>query len=187
MDFFLHQMEVAVVGRGWRRVRCNDRLRELLMTQWCLYERGDAPPLRMKHSIHSRLTERQTGSSFTAEMFIIINTGLNLADCTHSLAGINIAEHARSFLLYVLAVVEDDGAVGPAVMIHQTQIREKSDPNRLKAPLVTHSEAVAVNLENHRLNFILAVGAFRAQCEIKAAEEESQDSSAGSPDDKAHC
>lgn len=26
---------------------------------------GDAPLLRMKHSIHSRLTERQTGSSFT--------------------------------------------------------------------------------------------------------------------------
>lgn len=61
-----------------------------------------------------------------------------------------------SFNLYVLAVVEDDGAVRPAVVIHQTQVGEKPDSNRLKTPLITHSEPVAVNLENHRLNFILA-------------------------------
>lgn len=59
-------------------------------------------------------------------------------------------------MLYVLAVVEDNGAVWPAVVIHQTQIGEKPDSNRLKTPLIAHSEPVAINLENHRLHLILA-------------------------------
>lgn len=46
----------------------------------------------------------------------------------------------------VLAMVEDDGAVWPAVMIHKTQIWEESNSNRLKTPLVAHSETITVNL-----------------------------------------
>lgn len=116
----------------------------------------------MKHSIHSRLTERQTGSSFTPNLeelwfaqhikwsfLIILDSNPGLTDCRHS-----FAEIILSSLLYVLAVVEDDGTIWPAVVIHQTQIWEKSNSNRLKTPLITHSEAVAVNLENHRFNFI---------------------------------
>lgn len=57
---------------------------------------------------------------------------------------------------YVLAVVEDDGAVRPAVVIHQTQVWEKSDSDRLQTPLIAHGEAIAVDLENHRLNFTSA-------------------------------
>lgn len=44
-------------------------------------------------------------------------------------------------------MVEDDGAVWPAVMIDKTQIGEEADSNCLKAPLVTDSETIAVNLE----------------------------------------
>lgn len=66
------------------------------------------------------------------------------------------AQEIRPSLRYLLAVVEDDGAVRPAVVIHQTQVREKSNSDRLKTPLITHSEAIAVNLENHRFNFTSA-------------------------------
>lgn len=53
-------------------------------------------------------------------------------------------------------MVEDDGAVGPAFVIHQTQIWEESDSDRLETPLITHSEAIAVNLEDHGLNVTAA-------------------------------
>lgn len=46
----------------------------------------------------------------------------------------------------VLAMVENDRTVWPAVMIHKTQIWEESNPNRLKTPLVAHSETVTINL-----------------------------------------
>lgn len=43
-------------------------------------------------------------------------------------------------------MVENYSAVWPAVVIHQTQIWEKANSYCLKASLVTHSEAVAVDL-----------------------------------------
>lgn len=43
-------------------------------------------------------------------------------------------------------MVEDHSAVGPAVMIHKTQIREESNSDCLKAPLVTNSETIAIDL-----------------------------------------
>lgn len=43
-------------------------------------------------------------------------------------------------------MVEDHSAVWPAVMIHKTQIREESYSNCLKAPLVTNSETIAIDL-----------------------------------------
>lgn len=48
----------------------------------------------------------------------------------------------------LLAVVEDHGAVWPAVVVNQAQIWEKADSDRLKTPLVAHREAVAVDLEH---------------------------------------
>ena len=47
---------------------------------------------------------------------------------------------------YVLAVVENHGAVGPAVVVHQTQVGEQAHPDRLQPLLVAHCEAVAVDL-----------------------------------------
>lgn len=44
-------------------------------------------------------------------------------------------------------MVEDHSAVWPAVMIHKTQIREESYSNCLKAPLVTNSETITIDLE----------------------------------------
>lgn len=84
-------------------------------------------------------------------LFTILDSNTGLSDCRR-----RFAEVIHPSLLYLLAVVEDDGTVGPAVVIHQTQIWEKSNSNRLKTPLITHSKAIAVNLENHRFNFILA-------------------------------
>lgn len=43
-------------------------------------------------------------------------------------------------------MVENNSAIWPAVVIHQTQIWEKADSYCLKTPLVAHSEAVAVDL-----------------------------------------
>lgn len=55
-------------------------------------------------------------------------------------------------------MVEDHSAVWPAVVIHKTQVREESYSNRLKAPLVTHSETIAIDLvKAERVRVMLSV------------------------------
>lgn len=51
---------------------------------------------------------------------------------------------------YLLAVVEDDGAVGPTVMVDQAQVGEKTHTNSLQASLVTHCESITLNLQRGR-------------------------------------
>lgn len=48
-------------------------------------------------------------------------------------------------------MVEDYGAVGPAVMVHKTQVGEKTNSYCLETPLVTHTEAVTVDLEKQAI------------------------------------
>ena len=43
-------------------------------------------------------------------------------------------------------MVEDDGAVGPTVVVDQTQVGEKTHTNGLQASLVTQCEAIALDL-----------------------------------------
>ena len=52
--------------------------------------------------------------------------------------------HVR--LADILAVVEDDGAVRPAVVVDHTQVGEEADAHSLKTPLVTQGEGVALDL-----------------------------------------
>lgn len=47
-------------------------------------------------------------------------------------------------------MVEDDGAVGPAVMVDQTQIGEKTHTNSLQASLVTEGESITLDLQRQR-------------------------------------
>lgn len=114
----------------------------------------------MKQSIHSGLTEKQTGGSF------------KLTDHTHMAAKLSketnqistwrpvwvnykeqiLKNFCKAAMCDLLAVVEDDSAVWPAVMIHQTQVWKKTHSHRLKTPLVAHSEAVAVNLGEELLH-----------------------------------
>lgn len=44
-------------------------------------------------------------------------------------------------------MVEDDGAVGPAVVVDQTQVGEDPHADGLQAPLVAQREAVAPDLQ----------------------------------------
>ena len=48
---------------------------------------------------------------------------------------------------YSLAVVEDDGAVGPAVVVDQAEVGEDAHPYGCQPPLVTDRETIAVYLE----------------------------------------
>lgn len=48
--------------------------------------------------------------------------------------------------LNLLAMVEDHGAVRPAVMVHQAQIWKEANTYSLKTPLVAHGEAITVDL-----------------------------------------
>lgn len=45
-----------------------------------------------------------------------------------------------------LAVVEDDGAVGPAVVVDQTQVGKQADAHRMQTSLIAHHEPVTVDL-----------------------------------------
>lgn len=44
-------------------------------------------------------------------------------------------------------MVEDDGAVGPAVVVHQTQVGKESDTDGLQTPLITHGESITFDLQ----------------------------------------
>lgn len=48
---------------------------------------------------------------------------------------------------YVLAVVEYDSAVWPAVMVHQAQIWKQTNTHCLEASLITHHEPITVYLK----------------------------------------
>lgn len=48
--------------------------------------------------------------------------------------------------VYLLAVVKDDGAVGPAVVIDHAEAREDAHAHRLQTPLVTQGEPIAAYL-----------------------------------------
>jgi len=50
----------------------------------------------------------------------------------------------------VLAVVEDDGAVRPAVVVDQAQVGEEAHADRLETPLVAQGESVAVDLQGEQ-------------------------------------
>lgn len=45
-----------------------------------------------------------------------------------------------------LAIVEDDGAVGPAVMVGLAEVGEDAHTNSLQSSLVTEGKAVAADL-----------------------------------------
>lgn len=53
----------------------------------------------------------------------------------------------------LLAVVENDGAVGPAVMIDQTEVGKETHAHCLKTPLITQREAIAVDLRTTQTSF----------------------------------
>ena len=44
-------------------------------------------------------------------------------------------------------MVEDDGAVGPTVVVHQTQVREEADSHGLQTSLIAQSEAITLDLQ----------------------------------------
>lgn len=46
----------------------------------------------------------------------------------------------------LLAVVENDGAVGPAVVVDQTQVGKQADANSMQTSLIAHHEPVTVDL-----------------------------------------
>lgn len=48
--------------------------------------------------------------------------------------------------LHLLAVVEDNCAVWPAVMIDQTEVGKETNTHRLQAFIITYHEAIAVDL-----------------------------------------
>lgn len=48
---------------------------------------------------------------------------------------------------YILAMVEADCAVGPAVMVDQTQVGEQTHTNSLQASLITQSESITLDLQ----------------------------------------
>lgn len=48
--------------------------------------------------------------------------------------------------IHSLAIVEDDGTVGPAVMVGLAEVGEDSHTNSLQSSLVTEGKAVAVDL-----------------------------------------
>lgn len=48
---------------------------------------------------------------------------------------------------YILAMVQDDSTVGPAVMVDQTQVREQTYSHCLQTPLVTQSKTITVDLQ----------------------------------------
>jgi hypothetical protein len=52
-----------------------------------------------------------------------------------------------SLLGYILAMVQDDSTVGPAVVVDQTQVREQTHSHRLQTPLVTQSKAITLDLQ----------------------------------------
>ncbi len=52
-----------------------------------------------------------------------------------------------------LARIEDDGAVGPAVVIDQTQVRKKTHTHGLQTPLIAQREAITVNLRTRETSF----------------------------------
>lgn len=60
----------------------------------------------------------------------------------------SVVVYVLSLFSYLLAMVEDDGAVWPAVVVNQAQIWEKTNSHRLKTPLVAHREAVTIDLEH---------------------------------------
>ena len=43
-------------------------------------------------------------------------------------------------------MVEDDGAVGPTIMVDQTQVGEQTYTNSLQASLVTQGESITLDL-----------------------------------------
>lgn len=47
-------------------------------------------------------------------------------------------------------MIEDDAAVGPTVMVDQTQVRKESHTNSFQTSLVTQREAVALDLHRER-------------------------------------
>lgn len=46
-------------------------------------------------------------------------------------------------------MVEDDSAVGPAVMVDQAQVGEKTHANSLQASLITQCEGITLDLQRH--------------------------------------
>lgn len=48
--------------------------------------------------------------------------------------------------MHLLAVVEDNCAVWPAVMVDQTEVREETNTHRLQAFMITYHEAIAIDL-----------------------------------------
>lgn len=48
---------------------------------------------------------------------------------------------------YILAMVEDDSAVGPTIMVDQTQVGKKAYTHGLQPSLVTQCEAITLDLQ----------------------------------------
>lgn len=48
--------------------------------------------------------------------------------------------------MHLPAIVEDDCAIWPAVMIDQTKVGEKTNTHSLKAFMITYHEAITVDL-----------------------------------------
>lgn len=74
--------------------------------------------------------------------------------------------------MYLLAVVEDDSAVWPTVVIHQTQIWENTNSHSLKTPLIAHIEAIAVNLEERELSVTTEPWTFKRKLEENVRKTE---------------
>lgn len=48
--------------------------------------------------------------------------------------------------LHLLAIVEDDCAVWPTVMVNQTKVGEETNTYNLQAFMITYHEAIAIDL-----------------------------------------
>lgn len=60
------------------------------------------------------------------------------------------SSHPPKLKTYSLAIVKDDGAVGPTVVVHQAQVGEDAHTYCLQASLITERETIAVNLSREK-------------------------------------
>ncbi len=103
-----------------------------------------AHTIRLKHAFHGNLNHMR-------RRVILFRFRLSLL--------LWFLSHPQHFppltLLHLLAVVEYDGAVGPAVVVDQTQVWEQTHADGLQPSLIAHHKPVTVDLrhmEEVRLN-----------------------------------
>ncbi len=106
-----------------------------------------AHTILLKHAFHGNLNHMRRR--------VIPFPTLSVQTLTSSLIPLPPTILSPLTLLHLLAVVEYDGAVGPAVVIDQTQVWEQTHADGLQPSLIAHHKPVTVDLrhmEEVRLN-----------------------------------